>query len=63
MVSIAGVVVLIVLYLLVLAVGVIAARWFHHKHGHNAGTQTEVAIVAGRKIGGVVGVFTMTGTV
>ena len=60
MLNIAGLVVLILFYIAVLAVGLLASRWF------KKGTQpdddgTEMSIVAGRKLGGVVGVFTMTG--
>ncbi len=59
MVDVVGLVVLAVLYLTVLAVGVIAAHWFRHKHGSLS--QTELALVAGRKLGGIVGIFTMIG--
>ena len=64
MVNIAGLVVLIILYLLVLAVGILAAKWFKHRNGnlHCNQDATEMSIVANRKFGGLLGIFTMTGT-
>ena len=59
MVDVVGVVVLVALYIAVLVVGVVAAHWF--KRRHNEAGETQVALVAGRKLGGVVGIFTMTG--
>ena len=65
MVNISGLLVLIILYLAVLIVGVLAAIWFKRRNGHTCGNQdaTEMSIVAGRKLGGLVGIFTMTGAV
>lgn len=66
MVNIPGLIVLVVLYLTVLLVGILAARWFKRKNGENCSQRadpTEMNIVAGRKLGGLVGIFTMTGTV
>ena len=46
MVNIAGLVLLIVLYLLVLAVGILAAKWFKHRNGilHCNQDATEMSI-------------------
>ena len=64
MVNLVGVVVLVIFYLAVLAVGILATRWFKKKNHEefSEGDQTEISIVAGRKLGGLVGIFTMTGT-
>ena len=56
-VDVAGLVVLIVFYVLILVVGVLAA-WRKQKGG-----TLETSIVADRDINVVVGIFTMTGTV
>ena len=59
-----GLLVIVVLYGAVLVVGVGAARWFRRRHqrdGEDAVDQREMNIVAARKLGGVVGIFTMTG--
>ncbi len=66
--SVVGLVVLGVFYAAVLAVGFAASHWYRKRvlEEDAAGTRgrdpTEVNIVAGRRLGGVVGVFTMTGT-
>ena len=64
MVNNAGLVVLTALYLLVLAVGILAAKWFKHRNGNLRFNQdaTEMSIVANRSLGGLVGIFTMIGT-
>ncbi|KAK3107633.1 hypothetical protein FSP39_018781 [Pinctada imbricata] len=58
-VNIVGLVALCSFYLLILVVGVIAAR---KKKVHNGTTQMEQSIVAGRDISTIVGIFTMTAT-
>ncbi len=60
MLNIAGLVVLILFYLAVLALGLFVSRW-HQRGNQSEDDRTEMSIVAGRKLGGVVGVFTMTG--
>lgn len=54
-VNIIGVVAVIVFYILILAVGIIAGRKSKSKD------DSEDVMVAGRNIGIVVGIFTMTG--
>jgi hypothetical protein len=57
-VNVAGLVVLIVFYLVIFIVGVLAAR----RKKQNGGTsQMELSIVADRNISTFVGIFTMTG--
>jgi hypothetical protein len=57
-VSIAGLAVLLVFYLIVLIVGVVAAKRFKTDGSE---TKEERFIVAGRNISTLVGIFTMTG--
>ncbi|XP_013392018.1 high-affinity choline transporter 1-like [Lingula anatina] len=59
-ISIVGLSVLIFLYIVILVVGIVAAKKFRPVDGS---TDTEISAVAGRKINSVVGVFTMTATV
>ena len=63
--NVVGVVVLAVCYLAVLGVGFVATWWFKKKNKQefSEDDETETSIVAGRKLGGLVGVFTMTGKV
>ena len=63
--NVVGVVGLAVCYLAVLGVGIVATWWFKkkNKQGFSEEDETETSIVAGRKLGGLVGVFTMTGKV
>lgn len=57
---IAGVIAIIVFYLLILLVGLWAARKSSHA-GENAAPESEDVMLAGRNIGLLVGIFTMTG--
>ena len=57
-VNIIGLVAVIVFYILILAVGIIAGR---KSKSTESNADTEEVMVAGRNIGLVVGVFTMTG--
>ena len=59
-VDIAGLVTVIVLYLVILVFGILVARWFD-KHKLQNVSEEERLMVAGRKIGITVGIFTMTG--
>ena len=59
--DVAGLIVIIVFYLVILAVGVASSCWFKKKYARDGMTVEESNLVAGRKISGVVGVFTMTG--
>ncbi len=58
-VSVPGLLGLLVFYMLILAVGILAAWWKTRRA--EAGQKCQGAIVAGREIGLVVGIFTMTG--
>lgn len=60
-IDIAGLVTILLLYLVILAVGIIASYKFRRKYQEEQITQEEMNLVAGRKITGLVGVFTMTG--
>ena len=57
MINIGGIVAIVVFYLLILFVGIWAAK----KKG-NGGESEEEVMLAGRNIGLFVGIFTMTGT-
>lgn len=57
-VDVLGLVVLLVFYLVIIVVGILAARF---KRKRNGSSRMEEAIVAGRDINVVVGIFTMTG--
>ena len=59
-VNILGLVVLMVFYLVIIVVGSVAARV---KRRREEGSRMEEAIVAGRDINVIVGIFTMTGIV
>lgn len=58
-VNVAGLIAVIVFYILILAVGIIAGR--KSKKSADGSTDSEEVMVAGRNIGLFVGVFTMTG--
>ena len=58
-VNVAGLIAVIVFYILILAVGIIAGR--KSKKLSDGNTDTEEVMVAGRNIGLFVGTFTMTG--
>lgn len=58
-VNVLGLVVLLLFYLVIIVVGILAARL---KRKRNGSSRMEEAIVAGRDINVVVGIFTMTGT-
>ena len=58
-VNVAGLIAVIVFYILILAVGIIAGR--KSKKSSDGNTDTEEVMVAGRNIGLFVGTFTMTG--
>lgn len=57
-VNVAGLIAVIVFYILILAVGIIAGRKGKKTEGN---AESEDVMVAGRNIGILVGVFTMTG--
>ena len=57
MIDYGGVIAIIFFYLLILAVGV----WAGRKTGDTVGEQTQEVMLAGRNIGTMVGIFTMTG--
>lgn len=57
-VNVLGLGVLLVFYLVIIVVGILAARF---KRKRNGSSRMEEAIVAGRDINVVVGIFTMTG--
>lgn len=57
-VNVLGLVVLLLFYLVIIVVGILAARL---KRKRNGSSRMEEAIVAGRDINVVVGIFTMTG--
>lgn len=59
MIYIPGLIAIIVFYLLILFVGLWAAR--KGKTNDSSGTDTEEVMLAGRNIGLLVGIFTMTG--
>ena len=59
-VNVPGLIAIIVFYLLILLVGLWAARRSRQKHGN---VKSEDVMLAGRNIGAFVGIFTMTGTV
>lgn len=56
-----GIVAIIFFYLIILAVGIWAGRKTDSQKTED-GQQTEEVFLAGRNIGTVVGIFTMTGT-
>lgn len=58
MINIGGIVAIVVFYLLILIVGIWAAK----KKGNGSESEEEV-MLAGRNIGLFVGIFTMTGTI
>lgn len=58
-VNVLGLVVLLLFYLVIIVVGILAARL---KRKRNGSSRMEEAIVAGRDINVVVGIFTMTAT-
>lgn len=57
---VASVISLIVFYLIILAVGVGSTLWFKRKYNIE-GTSFDLQLVAGRKLGPVVGFLTMSG--
>ena len=59
-VNVVGLIAVIVFYILILAVGIIAGRKSKKQSGN---AESEEVMVAGRNIGLLVGVFTMTGTI
>ena len=58
--NVVGLIAVIVFYILILAVGIIAGRKSKKPSGN---AESEEVMVAGRNIGLLVGVFTMTGTI
>lgn len=56
--NIPGIIAVVVFYLLILAVGIIAGR---KSKSTEANADSEEVMVAGRNIGMLVGIFTMTG--
>lgn len=60
-VGIVGLAVLLGLYVLIIAVGVIASRWFRHKYS-GAASEKEIQVVAGRELGTCVGLFSLVAT-
>ncbi|XP_078259266.1 high affinity choline transporter 1-like isoform X2 [Rhinoraja longicauda] len=61
-VNVPGLVAVIVFYLLILATGIWASRKSKQEEKKCSGTRSEVAMVGGRNIGTLVGIFTMTAT-
>ncbi len=63
MINVAGLVVIVVFYVIILGVGILAAKWFkdRNKENHDEVDATETSLLAGRQLGGLVGIFTMTG--
>uniref|UniRef100_A0A4W3JMS7 High-affinity choline transporter 1-like n=1 Tax=Callorhinchus milii TaxID=7868 RepID=A0A4W3JMS7_CALMI len=61
-VNIAGVVSVAIFYLLILAVGIFAAKKASKIEGACEGNRTEMAMIAGRKMGIVLGILTTTAT-
>lgn len=57
---IGSVVSLIVFYILIAIVGIAASIWFRRKHKADS-TNLEYQLIAGRKLGSVVGWLTMSG--
>uniref|UniRef100_A0A915B5T7 Uncharacterized protein n=1 Tax=Parascaris univalens TaxID=6257 RepID=A0A915B5T7_PARUN len=62
MIDYLGVVAIIFFYLLILIVGIWAGRKAKNVNSMIEGEQTEEVMLAGRNIGTIVGIFTMTGT-
>jgi len=62
MIDVAGLLLLLVFYAAILITGVLATRWYKKNVLHNAAESHEASLVAGRKLGNIVGIFTMTGT-
>ena len=60
-VNIAGLISIVIFYLLILAVGLLAARFLKKKNNGEM-TESEDVMLAGRDIGLGVGIFTMTAT-
>lgn len=61
MIDVVGLLVLLAFYLAILCAGILATRWYK-KNVLAADTDSEETnLVAGRRLGGVVGVFTMIG--
>lgn len=61
MIDYLGIVAIIFFYLLILVVGIWAGRKANDVSGMVDGEQTEEVMLAGRNIGTIVGIFTMTG--
>ncbi|KAI1902028.1 hypothetical protein AGOR_G00040490 [Albula goreensis] len=61
-VNIPGLISVAVFYLVILATGVWASRKSKQEEQRSTGTRTEVALIAGRNINLVLGIFTMTAT-
>ena len=61
MIDVIGLLVLLIFYAAILATGLLATYWYKKHVLHNAAESHEVSLVAGRKLGNFVGIFTMTG--
>ncbi|XP_055493272.1 high affinity choline transporter 1-like isoform X1 [Leucoraja erinacea] len=61
-VNVPGLVAVIIFYLLILATGIWASRKSKQEEKKCSGTKSEVAMIGGRNIGTLVGIFTMTAT-
>lgn len=61
-VDVPGLVSVIVFYILILAIGVWGSRKARHVEKKCTGPKSEIAIVGGRNISVLVGMFTMTGS-
>lgn len=62
-VNIPGLVAVVVFYIVILVIGIWASRKSKKEEKTCTGNKSEVAIVGGRNINILVGVFTMTGTI
>lgn len=60
-VNIAGIVAVVVFYILILAIGVWASKKSKKEEKKCTGTVSEVTMIGGRNINLLVGIFTMTG--
>ncbi|KAJ8272947.1 hypothetical protein GJAV_G00095360 [Gymnothorax javanicus] len=60
--NIPGLIAVAVFYAIILAIGIWAARKSKQEEKKSTGTETEVTLVAGRKMNTILGIFTMTAT-
>ena len=48
------------LYVAMVVFGAVTTRWYHSRHKKDASSE-EMDLVAGRKLGGIIGIFTLAG--